>query len=133
MPRSALAILLGMAVFSPAGPANAQYTFPMVDAERAAGRQLFDQHCAACHSRAGVSKGFGPLLVGVVGRHAGTAPGFPYSRALKNSGVVWSETNLLKWLADPPAMVPGTPMPHVSFQDPAERLFILEYLKSVRR
>jgi cytochrome c len=71
--------------------------------------------------------------VGVVGRRAGTAAGFSYSPALKNSGIVWSESNLLKWIADPSAMVPGTPMPHVSFKDPAERLFILEYLKALRR
>jgi cytochrome c len=133
MRNSILAVLLGAAVLSPLAPAIAQYRFPMVDAERAAGRQLFDDHCAACHSRTGVAKGFAPSLVGVVGRHAGTAPGFAYSPALKNSGIVWSEANLMKWIADAPGTVPGTPMPHVSFKDPAERLFIVEYLKALRR
>jgi cytochrome c len=131
MRKFVLVILLCAA--APLSSASAQYSFPMVDAARAAGRQLFGDHCAACHSRTGVAKGFAPSLVGVVGRRAGTAAGFSYSPALKNSGIVWSEANLMKWIADPPAMVPGTPMPHVSFKDPAERLFIVEYLKGLRR
>jgi cytochrome c len=133
MRKSISTFLIGAAVLSPPAPASAQYTWSVVDAERAAGQQLFADHCMACHGNTGVAKGFAPSLVGIVGRRAGTAAGFSFSPALKNSGIDWSEANLTKWITDPAAMLPGTPMPHVSFKDPAERLFILEYLKTLRR
>jgi cytochrome c len=105
--------------------------FSVVDAERAAGQQLFADHCGACHGRAGVAAGYAPSLIGVVGRRAGSVAGFPYSRALSNSGIIWSEDNLVKWITNAPAMVPGTQMPHVSITDPAERLYVGEYLKTL--
>ena len=134
MRKSVLTILLGVAVLWSAGPASAiVYGWNVGDAERAAGKQLFADHCGTCHGRAGVAKGFAPSLVGVIGRRAGSAPGFPYSEQLKKSGIVWSEDIMLKWIANAPGTVPGTPMPHVSITDPVERLYIFEYLKTVSR
>ena len=46
----------------------------------AAGRTLFATVCSACHT-ADHNK-VGPLLDGVVGRRAGSVPGYPYSAAL---------------------------------------------------
>jgi len=115
-------------------PAGAQYgRFEVVDAQRAAGRELFAEHCMACHGRAGVAAGYAPSLIGVFGRRAGSASGFPFSAALKKSGIVWSDDKLMKWISNAPATVPGTPMPHVSITDPAERLYIIEYLKTLSR
>ena len=133
MRKSVVAILLGAAVLLPVASVVAKYRVSAPDAARAAGLQVFEAHCAACHSRAGVSKGFAPNLVGVVGRKAGTAPGFSYSPALKNSGIVWTEGNLMKWIENAPAVVPGTPMPHVSISDPPERYYIVAYLKGLQR
>ena len=106
------------------------FSFHYLDAERAAGQKLFNDHCAACH--ASKQQVFGPSLNGVVGRPAGSVAGFPYSDALKKSGVVWTEDNLLKWLAGPASMIPDALMPHVSFGDPAERVYVVEYLKSLK-
>jgi cytochrome c len=39
----------------------------------------------------------------VVGRTAGKVPDFNYSKAVKSSGVVWSEETLDKWLTNPQA------------------------------
>jgi cytochrome c len=114
--------------------ANAQFgfgKFNVVDAQRAAGRTLFAEHCMACHGRAGVAAHYAPSLAGVSGRRAGSAPGFPFSPALKNSGLSWSDANLMKWISNAPATVPGTPMPHVSIADPAERTYIIAYLKTL--
>jgi cytochrome c len=36
----------------------------------------------------------GPSLAGVVGRKAGSVPGFAYSAANKNSGDTWDEATL---------------------------------------
>ncbi len=112
---------------------KAQFVKPwsFTAAERVAGEQLFRDHCGACHGRDGMAKGYAPSLRDVIGRRAGSAPGFPYSAALRASGIVWSEDNLTKWIENAPAMVPGTPMPHVSISDPAERLYVFEYLKSL--
>jgi len=106
------------------------FGFPYIEAERAAGQKLFNDHCASCH--ASKRQMFGPSLNGVVGRRAGSVAGFPYSDALKKSGVVWTEDNLLKWLAGPAAMIPNVLMPHVGFGDPAERVYVVEYLKSLK-
>ena len=132
MPKSALSVLLGLVALLAVGTAAAQYgRFDFVDAQRAAGRTLFAEHCMACHGKAGVAAGYAPSLIGVVGRHAGSAPGFPYSTPLRKSGLVWSDDKLMKWISNAPATVPGTPMPHVSIVDPAERLYIIEYLKTL--
>ena len=132
MRKSVIALLLGAAVLLPVASVVAKYR-DAPDAARAAGLQVFEAHCAACHSRTGVAKGYAPYLVGVVGRRAGSVPGFSYSPALKNSGIVWTEDNLMKWIANAPALVPGTPMPHVSISDPPERYYIVAYLKSLKR
>ena len=107
------------------------FGFPYLKAERAAGQKLFGDHCAVCHAPKR-GQAFGPSLTGVVGRPAGSVVGFPYSDALKKSGLVWTEDNLRKWIADPAGTVPNTVMPHVSFSDPAERVYVIEYLRSLR-
>jgi len=105
---------------------------PLVEAEQAAGRQIFHDHCAACHTPKPGAHVLGPSLKGVVGRPAGSLPGFPYSDALKKSGLVWNEDNLRKWIADNAHTVPNTLMPHVSISDPAEQTYLVAYLKSLR-
>ena len=106
------------------------FGFSYLEAERASGQRLFNNHCASCH--ASKKQVFGPSLNGVVGRAAGSVAGFPYSDALKKSGIIWTEDNLLKWLAGPAAMVPNALMPHVTLGDPAERVYVVEYLKTLK-
>jgi len=90
------------------------------------GEKLFAQDCSECHrlDRAVV----GPALGGVVGR-AAAATAYPYSAALKSSGLVWTEAALQTWLADPQAMVKGTAMP-MQIPEPAARADIIAYLKT---
>jgi cytochrome c len=115
---------------------SAQYIrlWSPTEAAKVAGRQLFLDHCAACHlPQPGASGALAPSLVGVVGRPAGTVHGFPYSEALKKSGIVWTEENLRKWIADNKHMVPDTLMPHASLSDPAEQYYVVEYLKTLQQ
>lgn len=100
--------------------------------EEAAGQQVFAHRCHACHSEDTSKNTFGPRLVGVVGRKAASLPRFAYSKALKESGLVWTEDNLRKWVADNVALVPGTRMRHVSVTDPAEQDFLIAFLKSMK-
>ncbi len=53
--------------------------------------------CKACHDFGAKNK-VGPGLKGIVGRKAGTFPGFNYSDSLKNADWVWDEDHLRKWV-----------------------------------
>src|SRR5258708_22677046 len=55
-----------------------------------------------CHSLAseGPAKA-GPNLHGIFGRKAGMVAGFAFSDAMKNSGIVWDDDTMAKFLRDP--------------------------------
>ncbi len=92
------------------------------------GEQLFGERCTACHALD--SNKTGPMLRGVVGRQAGSAVGYHYSSALKNTGLIWSADNLDRWLTDPKRFVPGARMP-VRVLDAPSRHDIVAYLQKV--
>lgn len=68
------------------------------------GEQTFKK-CRACHMIGdGARNLVGPVLTNVLGRPAGTAPGYTYSalnKAAGNAGLVWTEDNVFVYLADP--------------------------------
>ena len=49
------------------------------------GRQLYEARCSACHSVN--ANRTGPMHAGVLGRRAGSVPGFNYSPALAHSSM----------------------------------------------
>lgn len=99
------------------------------DAE--AGKAVFKKHlCFGCHKLKPGKHGVGPSLAGVVGRKAGEAEGYKYSKALKESGIVWNEENLDKWLQGPKKMVKGTKMILAKpVKDAKDRADLIAYLK----
>ena len=94
------------------------------DARR--GRELFAQQCAGCHD-VDANKA-GPMLGGVVGRKAGSAPGYNYSAALRSAALTWSADTLDRWLADPREFVADMKMP-VPVLDASARRDIIAYLE----
>ena len=72
------------------------------------GEQVFKQ-CMTCHRIGPDAKNMvGPVLTGVIGRQAGTAPGFAYSDLNKHSGengLVWNEDLIFQYLPDPNAFL----------------------------
>src|ERR1700739_4397350 len=118
------AVLLGVAI---AFSATAATTAMAADAK--AGQQTFRAQCGVCHQGGpgDGEGGQGPNLNGVVGRKAGSSPGFPYTPALKSSGLVWTQANLDQFLTDPSKMVPGTAMP-ISLPDTKTRQDVAAYL-----
>lgn len=71
-------------------------------------------------------------MKGVLGRHAATYPGYPYSapmRAAGEQGLVWTEENLSTFLKKPQAMVRGTWMAFPGLQKSQDILDIIAYLK----
>jgi len=96
-----------------------------------AGRLVF-QKCGGCHR----IKDNGPPLVGpnldnIFGRMAGTSGSYSlYSKALRESGIVWSETELDKWLADPANYLPGNKMPFAGLRSAEDRANLIAYLRA---
>ena len=116
---------LGVALGALALAAAVAHAQPAGDAAK--GEASFNDVCTQCHTIGGVAAG--PNLAGVVGRKAGTTD-YPYTAAMKGAGIVWTPANLQRYLANPPAMVPGTAMTGVTVPSAAERANIVAYLAS---
>jgi cytochrome c len=86
--------------------------------------------CRACHQIGpGAHIAVGPVLSGVVGRPAGSYPGYNYSNANKHSGIVWTVEELEKYLAGPQKVVPGTKMAFAGYpNDPTRVKNIVAFL-----
>jgi len=86
----------------------------------AAGKTSFNK-CMACHVVGeGAKNKVGPELNGLDGRHSGTAEGYSYSEANKNSGITWNEAQFKEYIKDPKAKVPGTKMVFAGIKDEKE-------------
>jgi cytochrome c len=115
-------VLVGVALAAPAAAADRGASAPQAFAL-----------CSSCHPvTPGGGNGMGPNLFGVVGRRAGTAPAFPYSRALQKTSLVWTPAELDAFLADPSGKLPGNAMPAGPVASNAEREAIVTYLASLR-
>ncbi len=97
--------------------------------DAAAGEKTFAV-CKACHQIGETAKiGVGPVLNGVIGRRAGTYPGYSYSEANKNSGLTWDDATFREYIRDPKAKVPGTKMIYAGLKDEQKATDLLAYLK----
>jgi cytochrome c2 len=105
-------------------------------ADAARGEKLYER-CAPCHALKPTSEKLaGPPLAGMLGRAIGSVPGFDYSPAMEaagRKGLKWDETQLLAYLADPQAVVPGSFMQRPPLASDAERADIVAYLAKVAR
>jgi cytochrome c len=122
--RPILSLGVGIAVLCLSGNAGAQEL--VGDPE--AGLKVFNK-CLACH-RVGVNarNGVGPVLNGVVGRPAGVYPGYAYSEANKNSGIVWDVATLIAYLKAPQEVVPGTKMRFPGLASDQDAADVVAYL-----
>lgn len=94
-----------------------------------AGQRVFNQ-CGSCHTIGkGAQAEAAPVLNGVVGRKAGTAPGFAYSAALKKSGLTWDAATLARFLHAPAKTVPGTQMAFGGLVKPQDQADVIAYLQ----
>ncbi|HEY0224016.1 MAG TPA: cytochrome c family protein [Pseudolabrys sp.] len=97
--------------------------------DAAAGEQSFKK-CLPCHSIGEDAKNkVGPELNGIDGRHSGTAPGYNYSDANKNSGITWAEPVFLEYIKDPRAKIPGTKMIFPGIKNDNEAANLWAYLR----
>lgn len=108
-----------------AGAAHAQ--------DAAKGKVLFNAQCSLCHSANPGQEGAAPSLFGVVGRRAGSDPGFTaYTSAIKASGKVWTPATLNVFLSGPAKYIPGTAMP-ITLANPDDRRNVIAYLATLKK
>ena len=102
------------------------------------GARVF-QRCYSCHSidPNQTAQLQGPSLHRIVGRTAASVAGFEYSDAMKAkgaAGLIWTASTLDRFIADPEAFVPGTPMVVLPpLRDAQERADLIAYLSSISR
>jgi cytochrome c len=83
----------------------------------AAGEKVFKK-CMSCHSIGEKGRNLvGPVQNGLKGRKSGTVPGYNYSEANKNSGIVWDEATFKEYIKNPQAKIPGTKMTFPGIKD----------------
>ena len=115
-------LLLAAALVASAAAGGAEKSAP--DAAR--GEQVYAR-CLACHALA--YDRVGPRHCGLFGRRAGSVPQFSYSPAMKQSGIVWNDKTLDRFLMQPLKMVPGSAMTYDGVADAKERADLIAYLK----
>lgn len=98
--------------------------------DAARGEQVYAR-CLACHALA--YDRVGPRHCGLIGRRAGAVPGFAYSEAMRQSGIVWNAKSLDRFLADPPGEVPRTTMTYAGIADARDRADLIAYLARAGR
>jgi cytochrome c len=114
---TALALFSGTALAQDVNPEEAQLAF--------------NNHCRTCHVTKEGDNRLGPSLHDVIGRQAGSVPGFGYSSAMKDAGITWDEETLDRYIENPEAVVPGNNMkPYSGITDPEERAKIIAHLKA---
>jgi cytochrome c len=124
------ALLVGCSVV--ALQVNAEGVPPAMKAAKANPAPAAYAICSACHSVSpSGDSSIGPNLHSVVGRTAGTLPGFNYSAAMKKSGIVWTPEELNSFLINASAKVPGTLMTYNGVADEKSRTEIIKYLQSL--
>lgn len=75
------------------------------------------QSCAHCHQVGPDARNSsGPTLNGLIGREAASTE-YPYSKAMRESGIIWNEPTLRAFLKAPQSVVPGTRMAFGGMED----------------
>jgi cytochrome c len=122
MRLTVLATALGIAAAA-TGQSHAQ--------DAAAGEKVFAK-CKACHVVDQDQNKVGPSLMGVVGRTAGTHPGFKFSPAMVKAGqegLVWDDAKLTEYLRNPRGMIKGGKMAFPGLKKDDELANVIAYLK----
>jgi len=102
-------------------------------ADAAAGRAFFREVCTQCHTAEPTDGGgeMGPTLFSLFGRPAAVGDAaFPYSKALKESKLVWNAETLERFLTNPMMTVPGTTM-LMPVPEQQDRENIIAYFQSL--
>lgn len=103
------------------------FTSSSAIADSGAGKKLFKKKCGTCHKFD--KHALGPNLKGVIGRKAGSTDYKKY-KGLKGADFVWNEENLSEWIKDPKKFIGKKTAMAGRIKKEADRVAIIEYLKS---
>jgi cytochrome c len=121
--------LSGMACLLLSSSASSQT--PPQGADAAAGQQAFNNACRTCHTVKEGDNRQGPNLHGIIGRKAGSLPGYGYSSAMTEAGFVWDADKLGHFMENPDAVVSGNSMkPFGGLASADDRARIIAFLQS---
>ena len=122
MLRMIAALSLAFTIVTPAAAQDAN-----------AGRTVFQNQCALCHSAAPGDNGGaqGPSLAGIIGRAAASNSQFSYTQAMRDSHLRWDQKTLDRFLTDPTKVVPGSAMV-ISVPDATDRQNLIAYFTALK-
>ena len=95
------------------------------------GKKVFKK-CVACHSLKEGKNKMGPPLNNLLGRKAGSVEGYKYSKAMKNSGIVWDEKSLDEFLTKPRKLIKRTKMSFRGIKKKPLRDDLISFFKNLR-
>lgn len=107
--------------------ALASATAAHADGDSEKGEKVFNK-CKTCHEIATEKNKVGPSLHGVIGRKAGSVPGFKYSPAMAGSDVVWDEATIAEYVAKPKEFIAGNKMAFVGLKKEDEIEDLVAYI-----
>lgn len=95
------------------------------------GERQFMRKCSICHTlQGGGERRAGPPLEGLFGRTAGSVAGYPYSDAVRTSGLVWTDETIdALFDQGPEHYIPGTKMPMQRITGEQDRADLIDFLK----
>ena len=94
-----------------------------------AGKKVFKK-CKACHSLKPEDNKVGPTLYNIIGAEAGMNPGFRYSKAMTEAGLVWDVETLAAFVTKPKDVVPRTSMAFAGLKKAEQVDDLIAYLQS---
>lgn len=104
----------------------------LAEGDAAKGEKVF-RKCKACHAVGEDAKNkVGPQLNNVIGRTAGTADDFKYSKAMVakgEEGLVWDEETLTQYLHKPRDFIPKNKMAFAGLRKDDDLADVIAYLK----
>ena len=90
------------------------------------GEKVFKK-CVSCHSF--TKNKIGPALGNIFDQKAGSVEEFKYSKAMKNSDIIWNACTLDKFLKKPRKHIKGTKMRFSGLKKKSHRDAVIKYLK----
>ena len=90
------------------------------------GEKIF-KRCVACHSL--TKNKMGPALGNIFGKKAGSVKKYRYSKAMRNSDIIWTDCTLDQFLIKPRKYIKGTKMRFSGIKKKSQRDAVIKYLK----